>query len=112
MNYHRLGFLSLSLLLSGCLTIPTYTTPDVDVPCEWHSEMPMTMQAGPCDGLNWWERLDDPVLNELITYAFDQNLDLRIASMRVLQARSEAKAKKGDLYPHIDATANLGACLL
>ena len=43
-----------------------------------------------------------------MAYAAEQNLDLKIAAIRVLEARAEANAKKGDLYPHIDGSANYG----
>lgn len=93
----------LALFLSGCRVGPTYYGPEAYVPREWHSEVTSTKAP---DDLAWWKNLQDPMLDQLIEYAADQNLDLKIAAMRVLQARAEVKAKKGDLYPHADASAN------
>lgn len=38
----------------------------------------------------WWQRMDDPALDQLITRALAQNLDLAVAKERVLQARAQA----------------------
>ena len=38
----------------------------------------------------WWERMDDPVLDQLITRALAQNLDLAVATERITQARAQA----------------------
>ncbi len=104
--------LLLALILSGCAVGPVYEPPETEIPNEWHSETPKGSNSGPSDALIWWECLNDPVLNELMAYAISQNLDLKIAAIRVLQAREEAKAKKGDLYPHIDGSANYGHAYL
>lgn len=96
-------------VLTGCCVGPVYQEPELPIPQQWHGELPSDVSAEiPTDGFTWWECLHDPVLNELMDYASRQNLDLYIAATRVLQARSEAKAKKGDLYPHIDASLNCG----
>lgn len=98
----RWGSFIIILLLSGCNHAPVYEYPDTDMPCEWQSDIPYT-ETSSC---TWWEHLEDPVLNELMLIAKEQNLDLKIAAMRVLQARAQANGKKGDLYPHIDASIN------
>lgn len=103
------SLLAVSLMLSGCSVGPVYEPPITEIPCEWHSELPETIHDTPEEECTaWWERLNDPLLNELIAYAANQNLDLHIAATRVLLARAEAKAKKGDLYPHIDGSVNYG----
>lgn len=94
------------LLLSACTVGPVYEPPEMDLPCEWQSELSYCSSF--CEEINWWERLQDPKLNELMNYAYEQNLDLKIASLRVLQARAEANAKKGDLYPRLDGSLNYG----
>lgn len=94
----------LVLLLSGCKVGPVYEPPAVEYPPDWHGETRQFNEADPGD-VNWWENLNDPTLNELMQYAACQNLDLKIASLRVLLARTEAKNKKWDLFPHIDGSA-------
>lgn len=97
----------LGVALIGCNVGPTYHCPDVSVPCEWHSPIPDEMEpASSPDNFVWWEGLNDPVLNSLIERASVYNLDLQLAASRILQSRAERKAKNGDIYPHIDASAN------
>ncbi|MBA3603898.1 MAG: efflux transporter outer membrane subunit [Parachlamydiaceae bacterium] len=94
--------------LTGCSVGPRYAAPDIEVPCTWHSEVPEGMREEPSDNIIWWGKLQDPLLNELIDLAGNQNLDLLIAATRVLQARAEANGKKGDLFPHIDGSVTGG----
>jgi len=96
-------------LFTSCCVGPVYQEPELCVPEQWHNQPTEEMNTdSPCENFTWWECLQDPVLNELMDYAAKQNIDLHIAATRVLQARSEAKAKKSDLYPHIDASLNGG----
>ncbi len=96
-------------VLTACTVGPRYEPPITEVPCEWHQELPDNFtDISESDCTEWWERLNDPILNDLIAHAAEQNLDLHIAAMRVLLARAEANGKKGDLYPHIDGSLNYG----
>ena len=96
--------LLLMLLLSGCATKNSYQVPDIEIPCQWHTEIPATLSLE-CEECF---PIQDPNLNELLELASSQNLDLQIACIRVLKARSIANGKKGDLYPRLDATFNAG----
>jgi outer membrane protein TolC len=57
----------------------------------------------------WWKQaFQDPVLDQLIAEALADNLTLRSAALRVLQARQQLKVAKGNLFPQqqfIGATA-------
>jgi NodT family efflux transporter outer membrane factor (OMF) lipoprotein len=97
----------LLLALSGCVNHSPYDSSEIDIPCEWENA-PTSLSTESNASFNWWEQLQDPLLNELMTLAADQNLDLQIGAMRVLASRTEANGKKGDLYPHVDATFNCG----
>lgn len=99
---------ALTALLCGCSTGPQYEPPGIEETCSWHSPLSAGMHQAPVDTFLWWEALDDPTLNSLITRASLQNLDLKIAATRVLQARGYHRGKKGDLYPHIDASVSAG----
>lgn len=43
----------------------------------------------------WWQRLDDPALDQLITQALSQNLDLAVSIERIRQAQAEAASVTG-----------------
>ena len=49
--------------------------------------------------VDWWTVFDDPKLNELIETAYRQNLSLRVAGTRVLQARAQQAIAVGGLFP-------------
>ena len=49
--------------------------------------------------VDWWTVFDDPKLNELIESAYRQNLSLRVAGTRVLQARAQQAIAVGGFFP-------------
>ena len=53
--------------------------------------------------VEWWTVFDDPKLNELIQTAYRENLSLRVAGTRVLQARAQQSIAVGGLFPAIAA---------
>jgi len=56
-------------------------------------------QPGPCFCGSWWEVLQDPVLDGLMTQAVERNLDVRMARARVQQARASAGISAARLLP-------------
>ncbi len=95
-----------ALFLTGCKVGPIYQEPKLEIHFEWHADTASGFDNCSTEDWVWWQQLQDPMLNELIKDAASQNLDLKIAAVRVIQAREEAKGKKGDIYPHIDASVN------
>jgi NodT family efflux transporter outer membrane factor (OMF) lipoprotein len=58
-------------------------------------------------GMNrWWERLDDPLLNSYIDVLLANNLSLKEASERVIQADERFNIQRGPLLPGIGANAS------
>ncbi|MDP1880062.1 MAG: TolC family protein, partial [Parachlamydiaceae bacterium] len=104
MKKNFFSFICFNYLLSSCCVGPTYEAPDYQVPCEWKSKTSPKLNTISPDNVIWWEALQDPLLNELISEAASQNLDLQIVAIRVLQSREIAKLKKWDYYPHVDAS--------
>jgi outer membrane protein TolC len=47
----------------------------------------------------WWQLFDDPVLNQLIDTARRENIDLRIAGLRILESRAQLGIAGSSLYP-------------
>jgi outer membrane protein, multidrug efflux system len=92
-------------LLFGCTVGPKYEAPEIESPCEWHSQPAKGMNDDEPDCFLWWESLNDPILNSLMERASQQNLDLYQAVSRVMEARIEKKGGQAARYPHIDASA-------
>ena len=53
----------------------------------------------PPDHPDWWSVFDDPILNHLIDTAYEQNLSLREAGWRVMQARARSAIAAGNFFP-------------
>ena len=56
----------------------------------------------------WWEQFDDPVLNELIQIALQENKDLKIAAARIEQFVGQYVTTRAALFPQIGAGASGG----
>lgn len=54
---------------------------------------------------NWWTLLNDPGLTSLIDRAIKANLDLKVASSRLLEARAASRVSRAALMPSVSSTA-------
>ncbi|GLR66208.1 drug-resistance related outer-membrane protein [Acidocella aquatica] len=101
-----LGAVSL-LALSGCMVGPNFTAPRPAVPAAYISSAPATpyVSGGPVDP-QWWNSFNDPELTKLEAEAVAQNLDLQIATQRMLEAEAQAQIDGAVLYPSIGANAS------
>ena len=75
-----IGLISLVLVLGGCAMVgPDYVKPTPPEPDKWlESENPQ-IESKEADFSEWWTVFSDPVLNDLIQAAYQQNLPLQIA---------------------------------
>jgi NodT family efflux transporter outer membrane factor (OMF) lipoprotein len=88
------------LLASGCIKVgPNFARPRVTVSQTWMDAGDQRVKTGPAEYGNWWQAFNDPVLSRLIDRAYQQNLSLRIAGVRVLEARAQLGIAVGELYP-------------
>ncbi len=94
-------FLLLSLLLAaGCAKVgPNYARPSAEMNQNWLEAQDTHLKTGPCEYGVWWQVFKDPILDRLIETAYQRNLDLRVAGLRVLEARAQLGAAVGQLYP-------------
>ncbi len=99
---------SVGLALAGCTVVgPDFEKPeDGPLPADWSpEETDKTIR----DVSSWWKLFDDPVLDTLITKAYEQNLTLQAAGLRILQARAALGIADGLKYPQEQAVSgNLG----
>ena len=105
----RLGLIV--VLAGGCTVGPNYKRPVVTVPQDYRG-LPED-QAGHPDPVSladqkWWEVFQDETLQELIRSALQQNYDVRIAAVRILEARAQLGITRADQFP----TAAAGAAAL
>jgi len=102
----KLLFLAIAVLLAGCAVGPNYKRPTVNVPTDYRDSMAAkTAAASSFGNENWWQVYQDPVLEQLIHTALQQNYDVRIAATRVLEAQAQVGITRANQFP----SASLGA---
>jgi NodT family efflux transporter outer membrane factor (OMF) lipoprotein len=105
-----LGLLALILPGHGCTSLreyvhngfkvgPNYGRPPAPLAPAWIDAANPRVKSVPADYSAWWAVFDDPVLDDLVKTAYEQNIDLRVAGMRVLEARAQRAIAAGNLFP-------------
>ena len=100
----------LAVCLSGCTSLPdyihngfkvgpNYCRPPAPVAKHWIDAA--DLHAPEVSGIQcrWWTVFRDPKLDELIACAYRQNLTLREAGFRILEARATLNGTIGSLFP-------------
>jgi NodT family efflux transporter outer membrane factor (OMF) lipoprotein len=89
-----------TFLLSGCTRVgPEYVRPEASISPEWLEACDSRVKTEPAEYRAWWEVFGDPVLDAVIDQAYRENLSLKIAGVRVLEARAQLGIALGGLYP-------------
>ena len=97
--YRILVVITVAVLgLGGCTVGPDYVRPEADVNSSWLESAP-ALQDEPAEIREWWTAFDDPVLTRLVHEAYEQNLSLRAAGLRVIQARAARGIAVGEFFP-------------
>jgi multidrug efflux system outer membrane protein len=95
-------------LASSCAVGPNYRRPEVPTPPSYRF-FEGEEQAQSIADLPWWEVVKDPQLQALVREAIANNLDLRVATARVAEARAQYGIAKSFLFPEVDLTASYTA---
>lgn len=107
-----LVFSTIALLAqSGCVTSckeyihngfkvgPNYCKPAAPIANEWIDYEDPRVVSAPQNHWAWWRNFNDPVLDQLVQRASQQNLTLREAGFRVMEARALRAYTVGNLFP-------------
>src|SRR5262249_37157975 len=106
----RMAPLATILLACGCTSLgefvqngfkvgPNYARPPAPLADNWIDAKNPHVKSVPADYSTWWRVFRDPVLDDLIRTAYAQNVNLKIAGTRVLEARAQLAIAKGQLFP-------------
>ena len=76
-----------------------YQEPPAAVAATWIDVNDKRISTGCDDHSQWWKVFNDEGLNSLICTAFHQNLTLREAGFRILQARAQLGITRGEFFP-------------
>ena len=105
------GLVALAVLLSGCTMVgPDYVKPTAPEPEKWLESGDPQIESKEADFGQWWTVFNDPVLNTLVETAYNQNLPLQIAGVRILEARAQLGIAFGSQYPQqqqVDASGSV-----
>lgn len=82
---------------------PNYCRPEAPVADQWLDSGNPAISDGQMHDSFWWQNFNDPVLNSLVDSAYQQNLTLRVAGLRILEARAQRAMVAGELFPQSQA---------
>jgi len=93
-------------VVAACATLgPDYREPEIDWLDEWDSELYGQVgspeEQSQVDLRFWWHLFNDPVLNQLIEFAKEENPSLRIAGLRILESRAALGIATSTRYPQV-----------
>ena len=93
-----------ALVVSACTAVgPEYVRPDSPLGPDWYEADRSRYDTKAEQQVLWWRAIGDPVLNDLIDIAHEQNNSLKIAGLRVLESRAQLGIAIGNQYPQSQA---------
>ena len=90
---------------------PDFRGPDIAWLSTWQPNLygKTYQDANATDIGQWWQRLGDPILNDLIALARRENPGLQIAGLRILESRAALGIAEGLKYPQVQRIDGAGA---
>jgi len=99
-----------ALCLSGCTSFsdyfhhgfkvgPEYCPAKAAVAPQWIDAADIRVRSNAVDLSRWWAVFNDPVLNDLVYHAYNQNINLKEYATRILQARASLAIAVGEVFP-------------
>lgn len=109
-NLRPIVLVSVLVVISGCTTLPeylrnglkvgpNYVSPAAPVAHDWIDAGDKRLSKDSDNLSKWWTVFNDPVLDRLVNDAYEQNLTLREAGFRILQARAQLAIAAGGFFP-------------
>jgi len=108
-TFAPLALVAVSLaVVSACAVGPNYTRPQVPAPPQFR------FVEGPAEAetiadVPWWQITKDAQLQALLREAIAHNLDLRVATARVEEARAQYGIARSFLFPEVGVAAGYSA---
>lgn len=89
--------------LGSCMVGPDFRTPTNDLPATWEANRPP--HSSDKDLRSWWNIFGDPQLNRLVSTSLNNNPDMKVALLRIREAREKLRVSQASLLPSADASA-------
>jgi NodT family efflux transporter outer membrane factor (OMF) lipoprotein len=82
--------------------------PSLHLPASWSTakDTAVATDAKSTTEQKWWKHFHDPVLDQLIAKALAGNIDYKIATARIEQARATRASARADLLPVVNTEAS------
>ena len=107
----KLKLLSIStiFILAGCVSLaPEYQRPAAPVPQQFSlSHNSLTPAVNGYQDTGWRNFFVDPQVSRLIGEALNNNRDLRMAALKVEEARAQFNVTDADRYPQLNASSGI-----
>ncbi|MFY0692394.1 MAG: efflux transporter outer membrane subunit [Paracoccaceae bacterium] len=101
---HKLVLTLTAASLAACTAAgPDYTSPQMDLPTKFANSASQSTLEAASEG--WWGRLGDPLLNDLVQTGLSQNLSIKSALERIIDAR--ASSQRSGLPSQFDGDISL-----
>lgn len=92
-------------VLSACSLAPKYTRPDAPVAADYPTPSAAAAKQLRAYETGWRTFFTDQRLQSLIATALNNNRDLRVAALRIEEARAQYNIQSADLLPNLNGTA-------
>ncbi|WP_336665894.1 efflux transporter outer membrane subunit [Enterobacter mori] len=100
--------ISTLFLLAGCVSLaPEYQRPAAPVPQQFSLSRNGLMPAQNYQDSGWRNFFADPQVTRLIAEALRNNRDLRMAALKVEEARAQFNVTDADRYPQLSASSGI-----
>lgn len=104
----RLPIAAAALLLGACTTLgPDFVAPELGWDRNWQAPSMAGLPSGAAAG-RWWDAFGDPALSALIAAAETGNNNLRVAGLRVLEARAQLAGARALRSPQLAVATGSG----
>lgn len=102
-----LAVVSLSLGLAGCKVGPNFTRPSPPPLSQQFHQASLQNPAEESIPLDpqttrWWTYFDDPILQQLVADAVQQNLTIREAYFRIIESRAQLGLSRSQFFPQFN----------
>lgn len=96
------------LIFTGCVSVgDDYEPPELELPTAWQDVDDPAIVPDQEIASHWWTVFNDPILTRLIETASQDNLNLKAAVARVVEARARLGVVTGDRIPQLEASGSI-----
>lgn len=97
------------LILAGCAVGPDYKRPSIDLPAAYPaaSRVDGELAAPAAVPVEWWSLFGDATLDDLVSAALSNNVDIRQALAQIEEADAVLAEANASLFPEIDLGASV-----